>query len=72
MPSVFVVPVYVEVPAGFERTIPTLESLLRRAGYAFHIGEPLLATLEQAKESTIGRKCSEVNGMGEIGAGLSP
>src|SRR5438034_10945969 len=36
MPSVLVVPVYVEVPDGFERAVTALEAHLRRAGYAFY------------------------------------
>ena len=46
LPSVFVVPVYVEVPSGFERSIPALEDVLRRAGYIFCIGEPMPTTVE--------------------------
>lgn len=49
MPSVIVVPVYVEVPGGFERAVPTLESHLRLAGYAFHTGEPIAEDLEETK-----------------------
>ena len=49
MPGVFVVPIYVEVPSGFERAVATLESHLRRAGYAFYTGEPLPVTLEETK-----------------------
>jgi hypothetical protein len=48
MPKVFVVPVYVELTDGFERAVATLESHLRRAGYAFHTGEPVPKTLEEA------------------------
>jgi hypothetical protein len=51
LPSVFVVPVYVEVSAGFERAVDTLESHLRRAGYLFHTGEPLPETLEETKRA---------------------
>ena len=51
MPSVFVVPVYVEVPSGFERSVMALESHLRRAGYVFHTGDPLFETLEETKKS---------------------
>jgi hypothetical protein len=51
MPSVFVVPVYVEVPAGFERAVDALEFHLRQAGYAFHTGEPRRETLEEIKKS---------------------
>jgi hypothetical protein len=54
LPSVFVVPVYVEVPSGFERSIATLEATLRRAGYTFHTGEPLAETLEEYKKATDG------------------
>jgi hypothetical protein len=46
MPNVLVVPVYVEV-LDVERAIMTLESHLRRAGYAFHTGEPLRETLDE-------------------------
>jgi hypothetical protein len=49
MPSVFVVPVYVEVSSGFERAIDTLEFHLRRAGYLFHTGKPLAEDLEEIK-----------------------
>lgn len=49
MPGVLVIPVYVEVPSGFERAISTLESHLGRAGYAFHTGEPLPEDLEGMK-----------------------
>lgn len=55
MPSVFVVPVYVEVPSGFERSIIALESHLRRAGYVFHTGDPLFETLEETKKSLADR-----------------
>lgn len=51
MPSVFVVPVYVEVPGGFERSVMALESHLRRAGYVFHTGDPLFETLEETKRA---------------------
>jgi hypothetical protein len=51
MPSVFVVPVYVEVPGGFERSVMALESHLRRAGYVFHTGDPLRETLEETKKA---------------------
>jgi hypothetical protein len=49
LPSVFVVPVYVEVPSGFERAVIELESYLRRAGYAFCTAEPLAEDLEATK-----------------------
>lgn len=51
MPSVLVVPVYVEVPGGFERSVMALESHLRRAGYVFHTGDPLFETLEETKKT---------------------
>jgi hypothetical protein len=46
VPSVLVVPVYVEVPSGFERAIPTLEAHLRKAGYVFSVGDPLTEALD--------------------------
>ena len=49
MPSVVVVPVYIEVSSGFERAIDTLESYLRRAGYAFYTGKPMAEDLEEIK-----------------------
>lgn len=55
VPSVLVVPVYVEINSGFERAVPTLESILRRAGYVFCMGDPLPETLDQ----TIGRLGSD-------------
>jgi hypothetical protein len=41
MPSVLVVPIYVEIPSGIERAVMALESHLRRAGYVFRTGEPI-------------------------------
>ena len=49
MPSVCVVPVYVEVPDGFERAIATLEGILERSGYRFHTGTPFAGTLDEAR-----------------------
>ena len=46
MPSVVVLPVYVEVPSGFDLAVSTLESYLRRAGYVFRTGEPPAENLE--------------------------
>jgi hypothetical protein len=71
MPSVFVVPVYVEVSSGFERAVDTLESYLRRAGYIFHTGEPLPATLEDTKRILENRRESRGDD-GGIRAELSP
>jgi hypothetical protein len=71
MPKVFVVPVYVEVPSGFERAVDTLESHLRRAGYAFCTGEPLLETLEETKRALFRDKL-DASDDGQIGAGISP
>lgn len=71
LPSVFVVPVYVEVSAGFERAVDTLELYLQRAGYLFHTGEPLPKTLEETKralESERGHRGDD----GRIRAELSP
>ncbi|HEV2732762.1 MAG TPA: hypothetical protein VGV15_22245 [Terriglobales bacterium] len=61
MPSVLVVPVYVEVPDGFERAVATLESHLRRAGYAFYTGEPLPVTLEETKRNMLARQTAAAN-----------
>jgi len=69
MPSVLVVPVYVEVPDGFERAVTALEAHLRRAGYAFYTGEPLPATLEETKRNMLAQTAG-ANG-GHIGKGLS-
>ena len=46
MPSVLVVPIYVEIPSGIERAVMALESHLRRAGYVFRTGEPIQLTSE--------------------------
>jgi hypothetical protein len=46
MPSVLVVPVYVEIPSGVERAVMALESHLRRAGYVFRTGEPVQLNYE--------------------------
>jgi hypothetical protein len=62
MAGVFVVPVYVEVPSGFERAVATLESHLRRAGYAFYTGDPLPLTLEETKRSAVGKESLKANG----------
>ncbi|HET9375955.1 MAG TPA: hypothetical protein VFO40_13350 [Chthoniobacterales bacterium] len=56
MPGVLVVPLYVEIPDGFERAVATLESHLRRAGYAFYMGEPLPVTLEETKRNMVARQ----------------
>jgi hypothetical protein len=71
LPSVFVVPVYVEVSAGFERALDTLESHLRRAGYIFHTGKPLPETLDDTKRALEG-KGESIGGNGGIRAELSP
>lgn len=71
MPSVFVVPVYVEVSGGFERAVDTLELYLRRAGYLFHTGQPLPATLEDTKRVLENRRESRGDD-GGIRAELSP
>lgn len=55
LPSVFVVPVYVEVSDGFERAIGTLEAILRRSGYVFYTGKPLPKSLEECKKANNGR-----------------
>jgi len=72
MPSVFVVPVYVEVPGGFERSIIALESHLRRAGYVFHTGEPLFETLEETKRSLLQNEAVAVGNNDIVGVEVSP
>jgi len=72
MPSVFVVPVYVEVPSGFERAIIALESHLRRAGYVFHTGDPLLETLEETKKSLAHGEPIEMAAESVVGSEVSP
>ncbi len=71
LPSVFVVPVYVEVSGGFERAVDTLELYLRRAGYLFHTGEPLPETLEETKRALENERTSRGDN-GGIGTELSP
>ena len=51
MADVLVVPVFVEIPSGFERSLSTLEDILRRAGYAFSVGEPLSGMVETAAQT---------------------
>lgn len=72
MPSVFVVPVYVEVPSGFERSIIALESHLRRAGYVFHTGDPLFETLEETKKSLAHCEPIEMAAESVVGSEVSP
>jgi hypothetical protein len=62
MPSVLVVPVYVEVPQGFERAVDALESYLRHAGYVIYTGEPLAEDLEQTKARLGGHTCASQPG----------
>jgi hypothetical protein len=71
LPSVFVVPVYVEVSAAFERAVDTLESHLRRAGYIFYTGEPLPETLEDTKRALEEKGESRGSDCG-VGAEISP
>jgi len=52
MAKSFVIPVYVELPCGFERAIDALESYLRRAGYAFHTGQPVFQGLEEVVQQS--------------------
>lgn len=72
MPSVFVVPVYVEVPSGFERSIIALESHLRRAGYVFHTGDPLFETLEETKKSLTHGEPVKMAAESVVGSEVSP
>ena len=71
MPSVFVVPVYIEVSGGFERAVDTLELYLQRAGYLFHTGEPLPETLEETKKALENERTNRGDN-GGIRAELSP
>jgi hypothetical protein len=71
LPSVFVVPVYIEVSSGFERAVDTLELYLQRAGYLFHTGEPLPETLEETKRALASERTRRGDD-GGIGAELSP
>jgi hypothetical protein len=71
LPSVFVVPVYVEVSAGFERAVDTLESHLRRAGYIFYTGEPLPETLDDTKRA-LEEKADRRGRDGGVRAEISP
>jgi len=61
MAKILVVPVYVEVPEGFERAVSTLEAHLRKAGYSFYMGEPLRVTLEQASAQASATRAAEFN-----------
>ncbi len=71
LPSVFVVPVYVEVSGGFERAVDTLELYLQRAGYLFHTGAPLPVTLEETKRALENERASRGDD-GGTRAELSP
>ncbi len=71
MPSVIVVPVYVEVSSGFDHAVDTLESHLRRAGYVFHIGEPLPEDLETTKAWFGVNQPAGSRDDGQLGAGVS-
>jgi hypothetical protein len=71
LPSVFVVPVYIEVSGGFERAVDTLELYLQRAGYLFHTGEPLPKTLEETKRALENERAHRGDAGGP-GAELSP
>jgi hypothetical protein len=71
LPSVLVVPVYIEVSDGFERAVDTLELYLRRAGYLFHIEEPLPETLEETKRALENARASRGDDGGSK-ADLSP
>ena len=71
MPTVLVVPVYVEIP-GIARGVMALEEILRRAGYIFLTGEPLHETLEQTKKMHLKEGFTNPSDDGQIGAGLSP
>jgi hypothetical protein len=71
MPGVFVVPVYVEVPDGFERAVSTLESILQRAGYRFCTGEPSFETLDDTKQALVEGTKTYRPADGTVRAGIS-
>jgi len=68
--SVLVVPVYIEVP-NVARAVMALESHLERAGYVFHVGDPIAETLEQAKQRITGTNAVGCRNNGAVGARVS-
>jgi len=72
MPSVLVVPIYVEIPSGVERAVMALESHLRRAGYVFRTGEPIQLTSECINPAPGANRPSAELQIGHIGTGIFP
>ena len=72
MPSVLVVPIYVEIPSGIERAVMALESHLRRAGYVFHTGEPIPLNSECINPAPGANRPSAEHQIGHIGTGIFP
>ena len=72
MPSVLVVPVYVEIPSGIERAVMALESHLRRAGYVFRTGEPVQMNYECINPAPGVNRPGAEQHHGQIGTGIFP
>lgn len=72
MPSVLVVPVYVEIPEGVERAVMALEAHLRRAGYVFQTGEPFPEDLGKATRLHLEDGCASPLAHGQPGTRMSP
>jgi hypothetical protein len=72
MPSILVVPVYVEIPDGVERAVMALEAHLRRAGYVFQTGEPFPETLQKGAPISLGDGCESASADGQVGTRISP
>jgi len=70
MASVLVVTVYIEVP-NVDRAVIGLESHLERAGYVFHVGDPVPETLEQTKQRISGTNAVGCCNDGAVGARVS-
>ena len=72
MPSVLVVPVYVEIPSGIDRAVMALESHLRRAGYVFRTGEPIQLNSECINPAQGANRPSAEHQHGHIGTEIFP
>jgi hypothetical protein len=72
MPSVLVVPIYVEIPSGIERAVMALESHLRRAGYVFRTGEPIQLNSECINPAPGANRPSAEHHHGRIGTEIFP
>jgi hypothetical protein len=71
MPGVLVVPIYVEVP-DVGRAVLALESLLERAGYIFHVGDPVTETLEETRRRVTHTEPTRHGNDGAVRARVSP